>query len=116
MQEKLQQLRNLLDNANFDSIIPVPREDLAAAVKLAETVGLDVSDLLEKSDAMAQGFIGRLQRQNHAIGELVGRIGMVESTLRDLCKDPDISPEFINAMGTIVGILRNGVKSGDDKQ
>lgn len=108
MNGNLQQLRDLLSSAKPGESIPVLREDLEHAVKLAETVGLDVSSLLEKFDAVAQGYIARLQRQSRAIGELVGRRLAAEEALRKLAKDAEIPPSVLEAFGGIMTILRTG--------
>lgn len=111
--EKLQNLRDLLNNTDFDSLVPVHRDDLEEIVAFAEKVGLsgDVSQLLERFDATSQGYIGRIKRQVTALGELTGRIMLVETTLRGLMKSDAVDPELITGFGDIISILRNGVRA-----
>lgn len=110
MTEKLQQLRDLLENTKPEETVPVLREDLEKVVRLAELAGLDASNLLERFDSVAQGYMARIGRQTRAIGEMVGRRMAAEDALRNLAKDQEMPPAVIEAFGGIISILRNGVK------
>jgi hypothetical protein len=109
----LQTLRELLNNAGAEPAIFVSRHDLEALVTMAERVGLagDVSTLLERVDAVTNGYQERIGRLNKAIGELVARRMGAEDALRKLAKDEQIPAEVISAFTGIISILRNGVKS-----
>lgn len=111
--EKLQELRDLLNNTDVERLVPVHRDDLEMLVNLAEKVGLsgDVSKLLETFDATSQGYLGRIKRQLLAMNELIGRQMAVEKVLREMMKSETIHPDLITGFAGIISILRNGVKT-----
>lgn len=110
--EKLQNLRETLNNQDLDGVIPILREDLEELVSFAENVGMsgDVPQLLERFDTVSQGYIERIKRQTTALGELTGRMMLVETMLQALMKTDGVDAALITGYGDIISILRNGVR------
>lgn len=76
MKEKLENLKKLLDSTDFDTIIPVHREDLEAVVKLAEQLfGVEsAAEIIERFDGVADRYRRTLGRQVGAINAAHDRI------------------------------------------